>query len=130
MHITNEPTEGGYKLLSDKIKLRDLVKALHVIDIRTALRWCKKQKILVFKFGKERYINLMDFELAVDRPFIESLKLKYPQNWQDIYFGYKNGDYKLLSSELFQNESFIKPSFVVKGEAANSFINKVKQKFK
>ena len=118
------------KLLKDKIKISDVVKSLQVVDVRTALRWCKKKSILVFKFGKEKYINLIDFELAVDRPFIESLKIKYPTSWKEMYDAYKSGDYITIADQMFQAEPLIKEKFVVKGEVANNFIKKIKQKLK
>lgn len=128
--VDESKNEVNYKLLSDKIRIKDVVKALQVADIRTALRWCKKKSILVLKFGKEKYINLIDFELAVDRPFIESLILKYPSNWKDMYDAYKNKDFLTIVDHMFQMEPIEKTKFVVEGLAANSFMKKIKQKLK
>ena len=131
MLLSNESkNEVEIKLLSDKIMLSDVVKALHVADVRTALRWCRKKSILVLKFGKEKYINLIDFELAVDRPFIESLKIKYPTSWKEMYDAYKSGDYITIAEQMFQAKPIVKTKFVVQGEVANNFIKKIKQKLK
>ncbi|OFY82743.1 MAG: hypothetical protein A3F72_19935 [Bacteroidetes bacterium RIFCSPLOWO2_12_FULL_35_15] len=117
-------------ILSDKINIKDIMATLHVADVRAAMRWCKKKSILVLKFGKERYANLIDFELAIDRPFIESLKVKHPENWKEIYSAYKKNDYIAITEQMFQSEPTIKTKFEVKGEVANSFIKKIKQKLK
>lgn len=118
------------RLLSDKIGINEIVKALKVADVRTALRWCRKKSLLVLKFGKEKYVNLIDFQLAVDRPFIESLKQKHPDNWKEMYDAYKKGDYIAIAAQMLQAEPIAKTKFVVQGEAANSFIKKIKQNLK
>lgn len=130
MNAYEDNNEIENKFLKDKIKISDVVKALQVTDVRTALRWCRKKTILVWKFGKERYINLIDFELAVDRPFIESLKEKYPENWKELYDAYKKNDYITIAEQLFQATPIVKSKFVVQGEVANNFIKKIKQKLK
>ena len=118
------------RLLSDKISVNDIVKALKVADVRTALRWCRKKSLLVLKFGKEKYVNLIDFQLAVDRPFIESLKQKYPDNWKEMYEAYKKRNYIAIAEQMLQAEPIAKTKFVVQGETANSFIKKIKQNLK
>jgi hypothetical protein len=130
MNANESNNEIENKLLKDKIKISDVVKVLQVTDVRTAIRWCRKKTILVWKFGKERYINLIDFELAVDRPFIESLKIKYPTSWKEMYDAYKNGDYITIAEQMFQATTIVKTKFVVQGEVANNFIKKIKQKLK
>lgn len=117
------------KLLSDKIQIGHLMAVLDFTDIRTAIKWCKSKSIYVFKLGKLMYVNLMDFELVIERPFIESLKIKYPLNWKEIYDAYKKGDYQLLLEFMFQNTSVSKRKFAVEGTSANDFIEKMQQKF-
>lgn len=128
--VNESKNDADDKLLSDKIKIKDVVKALQVADIRTAIRWCKKKSILVIKFGKEKYINLIDFELAVDRPFIESLKTKNPENWKEIYSAYKKGDVLTIMELTFPAESFSKTKFVAPGTSGNNFIKKIINKIK
>lgn len=128
--VDESKNDVDYKLLSDKIKIKDVVKALQIADIRTALRWCKKKSILVLKFGKEKYINLIDFELAVDRPFIESLRTKNPENWKEIYSAYKKGDVLTIMELTFSADSFLKTKFVAPGTSGNNFLKKISTKTK
>lgn len=129
LNIYERKNDLDFKLLYDKIKIKDVMTVLHVEDVRAALRWCRKKSIVILNLGKERYINLIDFELAVDRPFIDSLKLKYPTNWKEMYDAYKKGDYITIAEQMIQ-DPIIKTKFVVQGEAANSFLKKIKQKLK
>lgn len=120
----------NFNVLSDKINIKDVMIALCVEDIRTAIKWCKKKSILIFKFGKEKYVNSIDFELAVDRPFIESLKEKHPENWKGIYAAYKNGDYLKITEVSFEQQVISKTKFVAPGTYGNKFIEKLNKKTK
>lgn len=117
-------------MLSDKINIKDIMKALGAQDARAAIRWCKKRRLLVFKFGKEKYVNIIDFKLAVDKPFIDSLKIKYPQNWKELYEAYRNGDYITVAGLTSEVAPIPKTKFVVEGKAANDFMKKMKLRIK
>lgn len=128
------PYESKSKLETDilkgKINIRDILPALNVKDIRTALSWCKKKGLFVIPIGKERYINFIDFELVVDLPFIKSLKLKFPSSWKEIYDAYKKRDYITIAEQMLETEKSFKEKFVVQGIVANSFIKTIKQNLK
>ena len=119
-----------FRILSDKVNIKDVMTALHVADVRTAIKWCKKKNILILKFGKEMYVNMIDFDLAIDRPFIESLKVKHPENWKEIYSAYKNGDYLSIIEQAFQEESITKVKYVAPGKSGNDFIKKIAKRTK
>jgi hypothetical protein len=110
------------KLLSDKIKINEIAEALKAKDLRTAIRWCKGKGISILKFGKDRYIDLIDFQLAVDRPLIESLKEKYPECWKEMYDAYKRSDFMKITELELKKIIPIKAKFVAPGPAGAAFL--------
>jgi hypothetical protein len=118
----------GSHLLFDKVKLTDIVKVLNVKTVRTALDWCRRKGLVVMKIGREKYVNLIDFQLQIDKPFLDHLKAKYPSNWAELYQAYKTLDYGAIATHSIS--SCLKPKFTVKGNAANDFMNKMNLKMK
>ena len=120
--------EINSKLLYDKVTLTDIVKAMNMKTLRTAVRWCKRKGLTVIKFGSENYVNLIDFQLQLDKPFIEALMIKYPNNWAELYHSYKTLDWAKIAGQIL-NPS-VKTKFTVQGNAANDFLDKMKLKMK
>jgi hypothetical protein len=116
-------------LLKDKLKLTELAKILEVKSLRTAISWCKKHGVATFNKGKLKFVYLIDFNLAVDSPFIESLKIKFPQNWSEIYATYKRLDYEKLVELLVPQNALSRRKFSVEGNVANNFLEKMKNNF-
>ena len=116
-------------LLKDKLKLTELAKILEVKSLRTAISWCKKHGVATFNKGKLKFVYLVDFNLAVDSPFIESLKIKFPQNWSEIYATYKRFDYEKLVELLVPQNAISRRKFSVEGDVANNFLEKMKNNF-
>lgn len=115
----------NFKILSDKIKIKDIAAALQAKDVRTAIRWCKRKKISILKFGKEMFVNLIDFQLAVDRPLIESLRQKYPECWKEMYEAYKKSDYIAIAELEFKKAPLQKAKFVAPGPEGNAFLKEL-----
>ena len=122
------PFDSSKNLLFDKVKLSDIVMALNAKTISSALSWCKRKGLVVIKFGKERYVNLVDFQIELDRTFIDALKVKHPSNWAEVYQSYKKLDYAAVAE---QNPSLAaKKKFALQGVAANAFMKKMKLNIK
>ena len=130
LNLNNVKETTQNRILSDKINIKEVMNALHVADIRTAIKWCKKKNILILKFGKETYVNMIDFDLAIDRPFIESLRLKHPGNWKEIYSAHKNGDYLSIIEQSFQEETIKEVKYVAPGKSGNDFIKNITKRTK
>jgi hypothetical protein len=113
-------------LLFDKIKLTDIVKALNVKTLKTAKSWCKRKGLVMIKFGKDQYVNLIDFQLQLDKPFLDDLRVKYPTNWAEMYHHYKTFNWAKIAGQIL-NPS-VKTKFTVQGHAANDFMNKMKRR--
>ena len=116
-------------LLKDKLKLTELTKILEVKNLRTTISWCKKHGVATFNKGKLKFVYLVDFNLAVDSPFIESLKIKFPQNWSEIYATYKRFDYEKLVELLVPQNALSRRNFYVEGNVENNFLEKMKNNF-
>jgi hypothetical protein len=117
------------RLFFDKISLSEITEFLKVKSIRSAIAWCKKNSVKIFENGKLKYINFLDYQLAIDAPFIESLKIKHPKNWNEIYGYYKNFDYKNLVLQISPSKHLKARKFSVQGKVANSFLNKMNSNF-
>jgi hypothetical protein len=116
-------------LLQDKLKLHELARLLEVKSLRTAISWCKKHGVAIYNKGKVKFVYIIDFNLAVDSPFIESLKIKFPQNWSEIYATYKRLDYEKLVELLIPQNTLSRRKFSVEGNVANNFLDKMKNSF-
>ena len=125
LNIYERKNDLDFKLLSDKIKIKEIAMALHAKDVKTAIRWCKRKGISILKFGKEMYVNAIDFQLAVDRPLIESLKLKYPECWKEIYDAYKKSDYVTIVELELKTAPIVRAKFVAPGPAGAAFLKEL-----
>lgn len=123
-HVDETISVIGNNLLFDKVKLTDIVKALNVKTLKTAKIWCKRKGLVMIKFGKDNYVNLIDFQLQLDKPFLDDLRVKYPNNWAELYHSYKTLDWAKIAGQIL-NPS-VKTKFTVQGNAANDFMNKMK----
>lgn len=110
---------------NEKVKIKDLMGFLNVQDVRTAKKWCLKTGLMLFKLGKEFYVNLIDLELAIEKPFIEKLKMNYPDKWKQVYAAYKSKDYEILLSIMDESKSVAKGTFIAPGKSGDQFLKKV-----
>jgi hypothetical protein len=124
-HVDEKISAIGNHLLFDKVKLSDIVKALNVKTLKTATRWCKRKGLVIIKFGREQYVNLIDFQLQLDKPFLDDLRAKHPNDWAEVYHHYKTFNWAKIAGQIL-NPS-VKTKFTVQGYAANDFMNKMKR---
>jgi hypothetical protein len=117
--------------MMDKLPIGEVMRILRFEDVRSAVKWCRSKSMMVQKFGKEIYVNLSEFEVAMDRPLIESLKARYPQNWKDMYTAYKKGDLVSIAEVMIDAANVNKEAvFVAPGASGSDFIKKVLKKQK
>ena len=113
------------RLNLDKITLNEIAEFLNFKSLRTVISWCKRKGIHILKFAKEKYVNLIDFHFAIDSPFIETLKTKFPKDWATIYSAYKKMDYETIATFLNPISEIRKETFKIKSKAATNFLNKI-----
>lgn len=115
------------RLNLDKISLSEIADFFNLKSLRTVINWCKRKGLLILKYGKEKYVNLIDFHIVIDSPFIEALKSKYPKDWATIYVAYKKSDYETIATFLNPKSETKKETFKIESKAAMSFLNKIKK---
>jgi hypothetical protein len=121
-----EIISGIYKhLLCDKIKLTDIAKALNVKALKTVKSWCKRKGLAITKFGRNQYVNLIDFHFELDQPFLDELRVKFPNNWAEMYHAYKTFDRLKIAEQILRPR--MKHKFTPQGQAANDFFTKMKR---
>jgi hypothetical protein len=122
-HVNDAISVIGDNLLFDKVKLTDIVKALNVKTLKSAKSWCKRKGLVIIKFGRDQYVNLIDFQLQLDKPFLDDLRVKYPKNWAEMYHHYKTLNWGKIAGQIIN--PIVKTKFMVQGHAANDFMTKM-----
>jgi len=123
-HVDETVSEIGRQLLFDKVKLTDIAEALNAKTLQTAKRWCQRKGLVMIKFGKDQYVNLIDFQLQLDKPILDDLRAKHPNDWAEMYHSYKTFDWSKIVGQILNPR--LKTKFTVEGQAANDFMNKMK----
>jgi hypothetical protein len=109
-------------------RIKEVMDFLGVSDERTALKWCKLNSVYVFKIGKVKYVNRIEFELRIEQPFIQHLQEKFPESWKEMYLAYKGGDYIKIIEENYKERIVSKTKFVAPGKTGNSFLKSITNK--
>lgn len=111
------------------MKLSELGKLLDYDDVRSAINWCKRNKILVVQMGKARYVATIQVELFFETEFKKFTK-KHFENPDEIMAAYKSDDKVSLSQNMkAPMEKKAKKEFIARNErsnAAKDFLNKLK----
>jgi hypothetical protein len=123
-NVDETVSEIKMQLLFDKVKLTDIAEALNMKTLISAKRWCKRKGLVIIKFGKEQYVNLIDFQLQLDKPILDDLRAKHPNDWAEMYHSYKTFDWSKIVGQILSPR--LKAKFTVEGHAANDFMNKMK----
>ncbi|MBL7921699.1 MAG: hypothetical protein JNJ40_15400 [Bacteroidia bacterium] len=124
MSLNKKNHELKNELSAANINIKVVMNVLMATDIRTAISWCKRNGVFIFKIGKEKYVNKIELELCIDKPFIESLKVKYPENWKEVYCALKSGDYLTILDKDLQKVTANK-KFIAPGKSGNKFIKNI-----
>ena len=48
-------------------------------------RWLKNNGIQIHRLTKNNFVYQIDLDLELERPYVISLRNKYPQKWKDMY---------------------------------------------
>ncbi len=128
MLLNETKYELNSELPSKNLSLKVVMNILNMKDVRTAINWCKRNGVFIFKIGKEKHVNKIEFDLGIDKPFIESLKIKYPGNWKEIYSAFKEGNYSAILDQTSRKDPISKLKFVAPGDSGKNFIKKIANK--
>jgi hypothetical protein len=107
------------------LTLNELLKPLRYTDERAARDWCIQNKVLITKIGKFEVVFEAEFQLEYERPYINKLKNKFGDGWEQVYNLYKDGNIPALytlsdltskSVSIFKSNSNIENKFIKKLE--------------
>lgn len=58
---------------------------LNLHSTESAKRWLERQGILIHRFSKQNVVYEIEVICEIDKPFVRTLKFKYPSKWKKIY---------------------------------------------
>lgn len=82
-------------------------------DNRSVRDWCIQENVLIVKRGKNEMVFECEFKLAYELPFINKLKNKFGDGWDQVYNLYKDGNIPalhVLNDVSSKPVSFYKPN--------------------
>lgn len=96
-------------------------------DVRSALRWCKKNGVIVFVQGKKHLVNQTQFLASYYKPFISQLKEQYPKKWVELFKSYIKEDFEKVM-EMMHPKQFVKSSkrYKPQSESSKMFLTRKK----
>ena len=84
------------------LTIREVAIKLKLINSEAAKKWLEKRGIRIHKFSKQNIVYEIEVICEIDKPFVKSLRLKYPLKWKEIYRNLVKDQnvYKLLVLQL------------------------------
>jgi hypothetical protein len=67
------------------LTIREVALKLKLINSEAAKKWIEKRGIRIHKFSKQNIVYEIEVICEIDKPFVKSLRLKYPLRWKKIY---------------------------------------------
>ena len=80
-----EEVESTISKSQPRLTLRQVAAELNYKDELATRRWLKKNGIQKHRLAKENFVYQIEFDLVFDRPYVNSLRMKHPQKWKEIY---------------------------------------------
>jgi hypothetical protein len=68
-----------------RLTLRQVAKELNYKDELATRRWLKKMGVQIHRMAKDNYVYQIELDLILERPYVNSLRIKHPQKWKEIY---------------------------------------------
>ncbi|MFV8466701.1 hypothetical protein [Flavobacterium sp. LB1P62] len=62
-------------------------------DVESIKRWLIKNNIEIHKFSRINYVYKIDVDCVIAKPFVLGLKLKYPNNWEQMFMKIAKDDF-------------------------------------
>jgi hypothetical protein len=107
------------------LTIEELLEPLGLTDLRAVRAWCDKNDVLIIKQAKIEFVVEAEFTLAYELPFINKLKRKFGDNWEQVYNLYKEGNVPALNT---LSQSTTTPQlFVSSNEKDCHFTQKIKE---
>ena len=123
-NVNEVETGEQSKYMFGLLELNVVKEILVYKDLRSVIKWCKKNDVFILHQGNGQFVNEYEFTLSLYKPFIQALKLKH-SNWEDIFVNYVNGDLNQLLS-VGGNKKLLSSHYKPKTSKAISFLNNIK----
>lgn len=107
------------------IKIEELYDFLGFSDLRAVRKWCANNEVHVITQGKNEFVFEVDFKLAYELPFINKLKRKFGDDWEQVYNLYNDGNIPELNT-LFYSTSKPTPIYKINSETKSKLLSKLK----
>ncbi|MBK0371173.1 hypothetical protein [Flavobacterium agrisoli] len=82
--VNTEKKEDKVKSLSI-LTIPEVAAKLNIANQSTAKKWLERNGILIHRFSKQNIVYAIEVICEIDKPFVRSLRLKYPTKWKKIY---------------------------------------------
>ncbi len=107
----------------ERLTLAEVADLLNIKDTRTAFKWCIENQVVVLsdKGTKRKYVMKSEFEAARLKLFIEHLKEKHGDKWQDAFEAHQNQDLLRLL-ELNQEGTVKRRGYQAQGKHEKRFL--------
>ncbi|CAG5086748.1 hypothetical protein [Parvicella tangerina] len=104
--------------------IEHIMRKLGYNDIRSVLKWCKKNGVIVFAQGKKRLVNATQFLVSFYKPLINQLKEQYPDKWGELFRSFIKQDFE-KAMETLNPKKFVRSTqrYKPKSEGGKSFLS-------
>ena len=79
-------------MVLERIYLAEAKILLSVSSNDSVVKWCNDNDVKVYSERNRRFMCRIDFMTALERPFIQSLKMKYGDEWKEAYQAMETND--------------------------------------
>lgn len=105
--------------------LESIMMKLGYNDIRSAIKWCKRNGVVVFTQGKSRLVNGTQFLISFYKPLINQLQQQYPEKWVELFRSFIQQDFAKTMEILHPKQfSSLTKRYKPKSESSKSFLFK------
>ena len=72
-------------MVLERIYLPEAKILLSVSSNESVVKWCNDNDVNVYSERNRRFMSRIEFITALEKPFIQSLKIKYGNDWEKVY---------------------------------------------
>ena len=69
----------------DTLTLEQVSERIHSTNEKTTRRWLEACGVKVYRFARKSFVYQVEVESEVDKPFVISLRNKFPDKWKERY---------------------------------------------
>jgi hypothetical protein len=69
----------------DTLTLEQVAERIHATNEKSTRKWLKDCSINVYRFSRKSFVYQIEVESEVDKPFVISLRNKFPDKWKERY---------------------------------------------